>query len=367
MSSPAITIDQRFRKIAMQMLLAIAVCAVPVPPCAAQSLPQTTRAWDGPSSGPPKQSGKKITFIGQDLRNGGISAAFRSFSIAAATLGWQIQLTDGAGEIKTIRTQFEEALRAHPDAIVIGGFQLDNELAELGAQAKREKIILIGWHAAAEPGPTPDMFVNIATSSSEVGKTVSDYVIQSSNGNVGVVIINDDRFAVANAKTRYMAQAIQACRRCKLLSIENIPISNASSQIPAVVSRLNHTFGLAWTHTLAINDVYFDEMNFPLTSIGRTDVQNISAGDGSNKALSRIRFGKSQQVATIAEPLGVQGWQLADELNRAFAGQSPSGYISKPILVTTALLKKLGSTEIDSDIPYKETYSAIWNGKGAGK
>ena len=60
---------------------------------------------------------------------------------------------------------------------------------------------------------------------------------------------------------------------------------------------------------------------------------NISAGDGSELAFQRIRS-KQYQMATVPEPLHEQGWQLVDELNRAFAGEPWSGYVSGIHLVT---------------------------------
>jgi len=57
---------------------------------------------------------------------------------------------------------------------------------------------------------------------------------------------------------------------------------------------------------------------------GDGDPQNISAGDGSESAYQRIRD-KDYQSATVPEPLNMQGWQLADELNRAFAHEKWSG------------------------------------------
>lgn len=351
------------RSAACRASFALVIGVLSITCCNAQSPSPTVLTWDGPTSGPVKQAGKKIVFLAQDLRNGGISAAFRNFNLAASVLGWQVRLTDGIGDRKTIRTQFEEALRMHPDGIVLGGFQIDPDFEDLGAIARQSRIVLVGWHAASDPGPTADLFANIATPSLDVAKMVANFVIQNSKGNIGVVIINDSRFSVANAKTRSMQDVFEKCKRCKVLSVEDIPISNASNQIPIAVPRLNQAYGKTWTHTLAINDVYFDEMNFPLTTVNRADIQNVSAGDGSNKALSRIKSGKSQQVATIAEPLGVQGWQLADELNRAFAGQAPSGYISKPILVTTQLLRQLNGADIDSNIPYQNAYIAFWKPK----
>ena len=335
-------------------------------PCSAQQA-LSAKQWDGPTEGPRGQAAKKVTFISQDFKNGGISAAYRGFYVAVEELGWEVRLVDGKGDAATIRAGFAAAIASHQDAIVLGGFQIDQAFADLVDLARQSKIVLAGWHAAAEPGPTKDLFINIATSSAAVAKIAAEYAIESSKGNIGVVIFNDSRFAVANAKTGYMKAVIERCERCKVLSIEDMLISNANNEIPLAVPRLNRLHGKAWTHTLAINDVYFDAMNVPLVSIGRNDIKNISAGDGSNVALSRIKSGHSQQIATVAEPMNLQGWQLADELNRAFAGQAPSGYASKPLLITTRLLKQLNGAGIDSGIPYKAAYSAIWMGQGVAE
>jgi ribose transport system substrate-binding protein len=318
--------------------------------------------WDGPRSGPPMQSGKKIVFLAYDLQNGGVTSLFRNFENATRQLGWQIRLLDGGGQQEKLRARFAEAISERPDAIVLGGFQVDADLSNLCAQARRSNIVLIGWHASASPGPTTELFDNIASSSDEVAFVAANFVIQNTTGDVGVVIINDGRFAVANAKLRHMQDVLSRCKRCQVLSVEDVPISDARNKIPALVRSLNERYGKRWTHTLAINDIYFDEMNFPLMAAGRSDIQNISAGDGSNKAIARIRGGKSQQAATVAEPLGVQGWQLADELNRAFAGRPPSNYVSKPVLLTTESLRFFeGGGE--GERSYRDTYSAIWNGK----
>jgi ribose transport system substrate-binding protein len=180
------------------------------------------------------------------------------------------------------------------------------------------------------------------------------------------VIFNDDQYAVANAKTAAMVKIIQACqgyKACSVLSVENVLISQAASAMAWVVPKLVAAHGAAWTYSLAINDVYFDEINYPLLQARRTDIRNISAGDGSTKALGRIGAGVSQQLATVAEPLRLQGYQLADELNRAFAGAPPSGFQSRPILVTTSLIKAAGSTGIESGSASEAAYSAIWSGK----
>ncbi len=98
----------------------------------------------------------------------------------------------------------------------------------------------------------------------------------------------------------------------------------------------------------------------PLNALGRKDLRNISAGDGSAKALGRIHSGLSQQVATVAEPLSVQGWQLVDELNRAFAGTPSSQFVSAPLLITPSVLQESDELSIELDFSHEEAYLRLW-------
>lgn len=319
-------------------------------------------------SGPPAQSAKTVVFVASDYRNGGVMGVYRGFEEASQKLGWQIRLEDGRGQKATQGAILAQALAARPHGIVFGGFDPD-DFADPVADAKQNKVILVGWHAAKDPGPTKDLFVNVSTKPVDVAKNAADFVIRDAiarRRQVGVVIFNDNQYAVANAKTDAMKATIQACRgysACRVLSVENVLISEAAAAMPGVVPKLAAAHGAAWTYSLAINDVYFDEINYPLVLARRTDIRNVSAGDGSTKALGRIAAGISQQVATIAEPLKMQGYQLADELNRAFAGVLPSGFQSRPILVTTELLSATGNRGIESTLGFEAAYAAIWGRK----
>ncbi|WP_199054845.1 substrate-binding domain-containing protein [Aquitalea sp. ASV15] len=322
--------------------------------------PLHAASWDGPRDGPARQPGRhKITFIAQDLRNGGIGGSYRGFASAARLLGWQVEVQDAQGSSVLLRKSFADAVATHSDGIILGGFQA-SDLADEVAAAQRAHIVLVGWHAAAHPGVVSGLFFNVSSEPLEVARRAAEHVIADSHGKAGVVIFNDERFDIANAKTRFMQELIQRCSGCRMLEVQNLPLNHADQRMEAVVQELNRRHGRRWTHTLAINDVYFDEMNYPLLHAGRADIRNVSAGDGSSKAIHRIRAGLSQQLATVAEPLGAQGWQLADEMNRAFAGAKPSGYVSKPILLTRTVLQQLGEQDIDADLPYQQAYRAIW-------
>lgn len=318
-----------------------------------------------PPSGPSGQPGKTVVFIASDYRNGGVMGAYRGFEEAARKLRWELRLADGQGRRAMQGNLLRQAINQAPGAIVFGGFDPAEYTGELAA-ARQKGILLVGWHAAAEPGPTRELFVNVSTRPADVAQMAVDFVIRDARARkrpVGVVIFNDAQFAVANAKTEAMKKGIAACRGhagCRLLSVENIAISAAGRALAESVPQLAAKFGADWTYSLAINDAYFDEINFPLMASGRTDVVNVSAGDGSSKALGRIGAGVSQQVATVAEPLRLQGYQLADELNRAFAGVSPSGFQSMPILITAEVLKAAGPRGVDAIPEVAAAYQAIW-------
>ena len=325
-------------------------------------------AWDGPRDGPLALPGKRISFIGQDMRNGGISSVYRSLYLAALELGWTLDVYDGKGDVRLFRSLLKDGLSQHLDGVVLAGIDIDEEFQDIVMLAQQKAIVLVGWHAAATPGASKQLFVNITTHYEQVARKAAELLVEADSAEKGIIILNDKRFRIANAKTAVMKDIIAHCRLCTLLAVENMAIGNVNQEIPAAVKRWNQQFGPRWTHTLAINDAYFDAMNIPLASEGRRDIVNIAAGDGSYIALNRIKSGKSQQLATIAEPLGLQGWQLADELNRAFSGAAPSGYVSSPVVVTSRLLNQLKGGDIDTLYNFKEHYRQIWfaRAKGAG-
>lgn len=308
----------------------------------------------------PGATPRRVVFLAQDFRNGGITTVYRGFEQACQELGWTLSIVNGKGDQATIRRSFDEALKAGVDGIVLGGFD-ESDIADRLTTSSRPLPALVGWHASARHGPTPILFANVSTDPMTVADMAAALVTPAAGTRAGIVIFNDSRFDIANVKTLRMREALSRCTQCELLAVEDLPISSAGKEMPAALEKLQKRFGRRWTHVLAINDVYMDSMHFPLQALGRGDIVGIAAGDGSRTALSRIRSGRSQQLATIAEPTGLHGWQLADELKRAFARQAPSGRVARPIAVTTELLRQLGQLEVDDLLPYRAEYRQQWS------
>ncbi|MEO7104738.1 MAG: substrate-binding domain-containing protein, partial [Rhodoferax sp.] len=196
--------------------------------------------WNGPSRGPPAQPGKKVVYIASDFKNGGVIGVYRGLQEASRKLGWDLQLLNGAGDQALRAKMLNQAITAHPDGIIFGGFEPDDYPIQIAA-AKQSNITLVGWHAAKASGPTKALFVNITTDPVDVANIAANFIIKDAMNRqktVGVVIFNDQQFAIANSKTEAMRKVIDNCagyKGCKVLAVENVPISEASTLIPVVV------------------------------------------------------------------------------------------------------------------------------------
>jgi ribose transport system substrate-binding protein len=321
--------------------------------------------WAGPTTGPKAAEGKKIIYVAGDMRNGGIQGVADGVTEAGKVIGWDVRVIDGQGTIAGQSTAFSQAVALKPDAIILGGSDAEQQKTDLEG-ARKQGIVVVGWHAGPKPGPMEDtpIFANVTTDSNEVAKVAAMYAIAQSDGKAGVVVFADSTYAIAIAKGRAMEAVIKQCSGCSVLAFEDTPLADTANRIPQWTTTLLGQFGDKWTYSLAINDLYYDFMAPSLGSAGRTGdgaPYNTSAGDGSVSAYSRIRD-KDYQAATVPEPLTMQGWQLVDEINRAFAGEKWSGFVPGVHLVTPDNIAYDGGPKnvFDPDNNYRDEYKKIW-------
>jgi ribose transport system substrate-binding protein len=324
--------------------------------------PVTT--WDGPTTGPKAAEGKTIVVLAGDLKNGGILGVTEGINEAATAIGWEVNVLDGAGSINGRTAAFGQAMALQPDGIIINGFDAV-EQAQAIEQAKAAGIPMVSWHAAPAVGPVPEagVFANVTTDPEQVSKAAADWAYVDAEGKPGVIIFTDSTYAIAIAKADWMKAEIEALGGTVLEYVDT-PIAETSTRMPQLTISLLQKYGESWTHSLAINGLYFDFMGPALASAGLAGdgaPVNVAAGDGSQSAYQRIRTKQYQQV-TVAEPLNLQGWQLVDELNRALSGEEWSGYVSPLHVVTSDNVEFDGGPKntFDPDNGYSDAYKAIW-------
>ncbi|MFI9202510.1 substrate-binding domain-containing protein [Streptomyces sp. NPDC053048] len=321
---------------------------------------QTRIAWNGPAGGPAAATGKSVVYVAQTMTNPGVAGTAKGVREAAHAIGWRVRVIDGQGTPAGIQAAFSQAVALRPSGIVIGGFD-PHLTSQQVAKANAEHIPLIGWHAVGAPGPSedPELFTNVTTRVEDVARISADWVIAHSRGNAGVVVFTDASIPFARHKSGLIEKELATCADVRLLARENIPISDTSSRTPQEVSGLLSRFGDSWTHSVAINDVYFADAAPALRAARRKGSGppfNIGAGDGDPSAFQRVNSGQFQ-AATVPEPLNEQGWQIIDEFNRAFTGEPPTDYVA-PAHIATAT-NSGGLTTWDPP-GYRAAYRKIW-------
>jgi ribose transport system substrate-binding protein len=321
--------------------------------------------WDGPTTGPKAQASKTIVFVAGDMKNGGIQGVSAGVVEAGKAIGWTVRVIDGQGSVSGRTAALNQALALKPAGIVVGGFDTTEQKVAFG-NATKAGIPLVGWNSGPKPGPdtAAGLFANVTTTADDISEAAALWAVADSGGKAGVVIFTDSQYSIAVYKAKAMEAVIKKCPGCTVLSYEDSPIADSATRMPTLTTTLLQKYGTKWTHSLAINDLYFDFMGGSLKAAGKKGddmPRAVSAGDGSEAAYQRIRT-KNYQSATVPGPLNMQGWQVVDELNRAFAKAPWSGYVPGVHLVTADNVNRDGGSKniYDPENGYRNQYKRIW-------
>lgn len=174
-----------------------------------------------------------------------------------------------------------------------------------------------------------------------------------------MVIFTDSSIPFAEGKSQMIQKQLQTCAGVNVLAYDNIPLADVANRMPTETSALINRLGEQWTYSVAINDVYFENATAAFRQGGLTAATapvNVGAGDGDAAALTRIR-NDDFQAATVPSPLRSEGWQIVDELNRAFAGEQPSGYVPQIHLATK---DNVSSENYWDPQGYEDAYAKLW-------
>jgi len=321
--------------------------------------------WTGPTTGPKAQGKRLVVFVDYDERNSGGRAVGEFAGEAAKIMGWDYRVIDGQGTVSGQTTALNQAIALKPDGIILGSVDAIEHNPEI-TQAVGQGIKVVSWHSGTVAGKIPGspIFTNVTTDPTEVARAAGLYAVADSNGTAKVVLFTDSAYQICITKTNAEKAAVEGCKTCKVLEIEDTPLGEASTRMPQLTASLKAKYGDDWTYSIGINDLYFDFMAPALQAAGIPgdgNPRNISAGDGSEAAFQRIQS-KQYQIGTVAEPLRLHGFQVIDELNRAFAGEQPSGYAAPVHLFTPAnVTSDRGPGGIyDPANGYEKVYRTIW-------
>ena len=321
--------------------------------------------WTGPTTGPTASEGVEVVYISSDQQNPIVAAWGAAQQEAAAQIGWNVTILDGKGTTAGRVSACSQALVLQPDAISLEGDAAG--LQDCLAQATEAGIPVVAIHGAGFPGPAPDLnlFYNISSDPSQIGTALADFVIADSGGTGKAMILYDALFDVARAKAEGMRDEFARCTDCELLGYENSPLSDVTTRIPQLFTTYVQNYGDDFQYVMTIADYYYDFAVPALESAGvAKDAVKLVGSDGTEQAYARIRNGE-YQVATVPEPVLLQGYQVIDEINRALNGEDPSGYVPPVYVVTADNVDAEGGDQnmFDPSNGYREHYASIWLGE----
>ena len=126
-----------------------------------------------------------------------------------------------------------------------------NALQKPIKDAVSRHIPVIGIHATAFPGPSPELglYQNIVSNPAEIGGTEAAYVIAQSDGKASDIHMVDNSYAIARFKAKSTTTPIANCPVCKMLETVNMPLGDASARMGAAVSGLLGRYGDSWWMT----------------------------------------------------------------------------------------------------------------------
>jgi ribose transport system substrate-binding protein len=317
--------------------------------------------WEGPVDGPKLLKNKKIVFIASNMNDAGNYGIYTGIKEATVGTGWELLLIDcrglcqGAGIVN-------QALDMKANGIVLAGVDAASQIKGIVA-AEKAKVPVVGWHANVKAGPVDGLFTNITSNTKESAQIAALYGVVESNTKAGIVVFTDSSSPYLTAKSNAIIEIIKQCDSCRLLSVEELPSYEAYKKMLPIAESLVKRHGAKWTHVIAVNDVYFDVMEKPDVAavLAGNKLQGLSAGDGSPTAYKRIRA-NSSQIGTVPEPLFQHGWQIVDELNRAFSNVAPSGYVTPVHLVTSQNIAYDGGPKnvFDPANDFRAHYQSFW-------
>lgn len=313
-----------------------------------------------PSTGPKAQgAGSTIAYVAGDLANGGHNAVSKAVEEAAAAIGWTVNVFDGKGSPQGNTDAMNQAITSGPAAIVLGGLD-PTEQASTIKTATDAGLPVVGWHAGILTGPGNGMTTNVSTEPLKVAQIAAAYAIADSDGKAGVVVFTDGQYELAVTKARAMEAYVKAVPTAKVLDFQDSPIATADQRMPGIVSNLLQQNGDGLGYLLAINGNYFNGAAQALRDAGRTNAgppRSVAAGDGDAAEFQRIRS-DDYQAATVAEPIALHGWQLVDEVNRALAGEEPSGFVAAPGLIIKDNVPD--GDVFDPPSGFRDVYKEVW-------
>ena len=266
-----------------------------------------------------QDGGKTVAVVTPYMANETTKYVIEQFKAEGEDLGWEVTVTDTAGDFNMLVSRIEDAVAQNVDAIVLGMGD-PNQMTKGLEAASAAGIPVFGLDA----GVTDGVLLNVTSDNSALGQTSAQALIDAMGGEGTVIMFTHDPHPGVNERAR-AAEATFADAGIEVIEKFHIdvpgPLENARSITEDVLT--------SYPDAGAINGIWagWDEPALgavqAIEAAGRSDEFVVVGIDGTDFAQEEIAKG-GPFVATVAQDFDAMASTLAGLVDGYFGDEAPS-------------------------------------------
>jgi ribose transport system substrate-binding protein len=302
--------------------------------------------------------GDKLIYLAEPTPSALVDA--QGAKAAAAAVGWSATVIDYQGTPQSLDTAFEQAIAAKPTVIALDSTPT-SEFQQQLTQADKAGIIVDDANQVTPPtGAAANGLdaVPFDKHTSEVeGQISADWIIQNSNANADVAIVNITGYPGPIVESDAFTQELTSqCPKCKVTDV-NVQIADIGTTAPSkevAAIEANPSINYVW-FTFGDLALGFDSALHAAGIQNRVKVTSASADD---ETMAAVRSGT--EAMTVDNSYLVNGWNIFDAALRYLETGKPveTGYTPFQIYTKSNVPS---SNEPIVPANYVQLFSSAWH------
>jgi ribose transport system substrate-binding protein len=266
-----------------------------------------------------ESTSKKVSVVTPYMANETTKYVIDQFKADAEALGWEVSVTDTAGDFGLLVSRIEDAVTQNVDAIVLG--MGDPSQMTTGLEAAQEAgIPVFGLDAGVAPG----VLLNVTSDNSDLGAVSAEALAQAIGEEGNVVMFTHDPHPGVNARAAAAQAAFEAYPNITVIEKKHIdvpgPLDNARKIMEDLLTAYPEVGEIAgiWAG--------WDEPAMGAYQAIQTAERNeikVVGIDGTDFARAEIAKG-GEFIGSVAQDFDAMAAKLVELIDAYFNGEEPA-------------------------------------------
>jgi ribose transport system substrate-binding protein len=311
--------------------------------------------FNGPTSGPKPEPGKKIMVLSCSQA----TACAQDAAVivqGAKDIGWNAYIQDGKGDPATWNAQIRAAVTAKVDGIIDVAIPpaLVTDALRF-AQSHNVPLINEGEFVYATH---PLYYADTTIDWKGTALIAAQWIVADSNGTANVVIFRDDEFTGVKYRMDVIADYFKtSCPGCTVLDQVSLVLNDVTTpRMASVLKAEIDRFGSKLQYIITPYDAAEGFVIPELKTAGRTDIKDVGFVGGAQQC-AYLHQGQMSAISSL--PSSGLGFSAVNELVRFFGGLQPDVETPPLFLATQATAPATGNCEL-LNFDVEAAYKKVW-------